>query len=95
MRWIAARGSQQPRGFSEVAPNNPGGSAAPHSESTRVSADVPDLPKPSTNSATGFVALLRLAVMASATLHVMNWSDATNGHAVPRGTGESIDALGG
>ena len=44
LRWMAARGSQKPRGFSAVAPNSPAGSAAPHSERTRVSADVPDRP---------------------------------------------------
>jgi len=27
----------------------------------------------------------QLLVMASATLHLMNWSDPTNGNAVPRG----------
>src|ERR1700753_3203864 len=92
---MAARGSQLPRGFSAVAPNRPAGSAAPHSERTRVSADVPDRPKPSTNRATGLAAVRLLVVMASATLHVMNWSDAMNSRAVAGGSAESIDVRGG
>jgi hypothetical protein len=36
-----------------VAPNSPVGSAAPHSEITRASADVPDRPRPMTNRMTG------------------------------------------
>jgi hypothetical protein len=78
-----------------MGPNTPAGSAAPHSEITRVRADVPDRPKPSTNRATGFAAMRPLVVMASDTLHVMNWADASNGHAVPGGTGETTHVLGG
>src|ERR1700733_2765144 len=84
LRWMAVRGSQLPRGFSAVAPNSPAGSAAPHSERTRVSADVPDRPKPSTNRMMGFAELRRLSLMASDTLHAMNRSSPTEEQAVGR-----------
>src|ERR1700733_13388752 len=62
---MAKRGSQKPVGSLAVAPNSLGGSAAPHSERTLVSADVPDRAKPSTNRASGRAAVPDFAPCAA------------------------------